>query len=243
MDLFLKSAPKKLEEADYLAFYLTKVFGDQKWSISHWAEIKERRIVKRLELLSDEYNHPRAQDLYYKVEIGELNRLPNPIISKRGRRIAFITTTLRKFRSSKELNDLFNESPLEDKLWHEFKKNKIDAERQYYVTGEKENYYLDFAIFCENGSIDVECDGDTWHSQPDAIVRDNVRNNLLTSQGWSVLRFSSKDISENMTDCLNRVKDTVNRLDGIVTVDGELKVFREEDSDEVRQLDLFGENY
>lgn len=176
------------------------------------------------------------------TRMGDLKRLPNPIVSKRGRRIVFIPTTLEKFRAAKEINDLFHESPLEDKLWDEFKRNGVDAERQYYIAEERENYCLDFAIFCERGKIDVECNGDTWHSRPETIVRDNERNNFLTSRGWSVLRFSSKDINGNMPDCLDKVKDTANNLGGISMIDGESRSFEKHDSDGARQLDLFGEN-
>lgn len=236
----LKSAPKSLEEMSYIAFYQTKAFGRQKWSINYWAEIKSLRVVKRLELFPNEEDHPRANDKYCKIEIDELKRLPNPIISKRGRRIVFIITTLEKFKSAKEINDLFHESPLEDKLWDEFRETGIEAERQYYVAEERENYYcLDFAIFCKKGKIDVECNGDAWHSQPESVGKDNERNNFLASRGWSVLRFSSKDINGNVSGCLDKVENTINNFGGISMLDGGFKVLEEEDTDEARQLKLF----
>ena len=238
-----RNVPKRLGEMSYIAFYQTKIFGDERWSINYWAEIKNIRIVKRSELLPREEDHPRADDQYYKVEMGELKRLPSPIIGKRGRRIIFISTILEKFKAAKEINDLFHESPLEDKLWYEFKKDGVDAERQYYVAEEKGKYRLDFAVFCEKGKIDVECNGDAWHIQPEAAVRDNARNNFLTSRGWSVLRFSSRDINRNTSDCLDKVKHTVNSLGGISVIDGESRSFEKDESDEACQLDLFGEDF
>jgi len=235
----VKSAPRKLQEMSYIAFYQTKVFGDQKWSINYWAEIENISIVERLELLPSETDHPRANDQYFKVEMSDLERLPNPIISKRGRRILFIPTTLEKFRAAKEINDLFHDSPLEDKLWYEFKREQIEAERQYCVAEEKVRYYLDFAIFCDRGGIDVECDGDTWHSRPETIVKDNTRNNFLTSRGWSVLRFSSKEINSNMPDCLYKVEDTANILGGINMLSGENRNFGRDMPGNPQQLNLF----
>lgn len=238
----VKSAPKKLKQMRCLAFYLTKAFGDQKGTIPYWSEIKDIKIVKRSELLPKEDDHPKAKEEYYKLEIGELKRLSNPIISKRGRRIAFIPTTLNKFRSAKEINDLFHESPLEDKLWDEFKKDGIDAERQYYVAEGKKHYLLDFAIFCKDGGIDTECDGDTWHSQPDRIKKDNERDNLLTSNGWSVLRFSSNQINEGIPYCIDTIKHTAIELGGPVIMDASSK-----DSSESiwsgLQLDLFDDDF
>ena len=110
----VKSAPKRLEAVSYLAFYLTKAFGEQKWSILYWAKINGYKIVKRSELLPLEADHPKSDEKYYKLEIGDLKQLPEPIIGKVSRRINFITTTLKKFKSAKEINDLFNESSLEN---------------------------------------------------------------------------------------------------------------------------------
>lgn len=239
----VRSAPKNLEEMSYIAFYQTKAFGKQKWSVSYWAEIKKISAVTRSELLPLEDDHPRADELYYKVEIGELNRMEKPITSRRGRRIVFIPTTLEKFRKAKEINDLFDESPLEDKLWEYFKGSGVDAERQFYVAEERSRYFLDFAIFCDEGKIDVECNGDKWHSQTETIVSDNERNNFLTSRGWSVLRFSSKQINQNAANCLDEVKYTADRLGGITMADGESRILEDDSSDESRQLDLFEEDF
>jgi very-short-patch-repair endonuclease len=60
-------------------------------------------------------------------------------------------------------------------------------------------YYLDFALFCHQGSIDIETDGDVWHSTKEQIPLDNKRDNNLTASGWSVLRFNSKQINEQLT--------------------------------------------
>lgn len=101
-----KNAPKDIEKMKYIAFYLTKIFGDKKWSIYYWSEIKHISVVKRSELLPYEKDHPKADEMYYKIEIDELKALPNPIIDKKGGRIVFITTTLEKFKSAKNISEL-----------------------------------------------------------------------------------------------------------------------------------------
>ena len=65
----VRSAPKNLEEMSYIAFYQTKAFGKQKWSVSYWAEIKKISAVTRSELLPLEDDTPSADELYSKVEI------------------------------------------------------------------------------------------------------------------------------------------------------------------------------
>lgn len=235
----VKSAPKKVK-AHFLAFYQTKAFGGEKWAVNYFAEIINYRVVKRIELLPDETLHPMANEDYYKLTIGELQCLSHPIISKRWRRIVFIPTTMEKFQKAEEINDLYNESPLEDKVWHEFKEEGIEAERQLFVGDKKINYCLDFAIFCKNGQLDVECDGDTYHTQRDFVVKDNLRNNYLTSQGWSVLRFGSKEINENISYCIETVRNTANRYGRIIVPDTIIaRTFETKNPGGYYQLNLF----
>lgn len=99
-------APQRIA-AEYLAFYHPKAFEALRWTITYYAPIKEYHIVHRRELLPDEADHPRADDLYYKIEIGSLQRLPAPIPSRKLRRITFILTTLSHLYRAQEINDLW----------------------------------------------------------------------------------------------------------------------------------------
>ncbi|MCI2428956.1 DUF559 domain-containing protein, partial [Candidatus Acetothermia bacterium] len=78
-----------------------------------------------------------------------------------------------------------------------------------------QTYWLDFCIFCHKANIDLECDGERYHSLPDAFTKDRLRNNQLTSRGWHVLRFSSTEIYRNLKDCLNVVERTIHTLEGL----------------------------
>lgn len=233
----VKSAPRGLRRMRHVAFYQTKVFGAERWAVNYSAPILGSEVVRRRELLPEQGHHERADELYYRLRLGELTPLARPIVSRRLRRIAFIPTTWRKLQSAEEINDLWDESPLEDTVWEAFKREGIEAERQLYVVGGRISYCLDFAIACQMGQVDVECDGDTWHAQKDAIPQDNARNNFLTSRGWSVLRFSSREINEELTRCLSTVKDTANTLGGLRTLEGAPRLFR--GSEQARQLSLW----
>lgn len=215
------SAAPKPTEFGWLAFYQGEEFGEDAWAIRYCAKVKGFEIVKRRDLLPDEWDHNRANQDYYKIHIGELQPLPQPIISRRQRFIVFISTTLAKFQQAEEINDLFHESPLEDEMWDGFKQERIEAERQWYLDIGKATYCLDFALFCAHGQVDVECDGDQWHSDPARIAQDNARDNALTSNGWAVLRFNTKQITEELPTCLWYVRETVNHYGGIVTAEGE----------------------
>ena len=214
-----RSAPKELEFG-WLAFYLTKAFRADGLAVQYLARVTGRSLVTRVELMPAESKHPRALERYHRIAIAAPERLAEPIRSKRGRRLVFIPTTLAKLRLAREVNDLFHESPLEDELWTAFKQRHIEAERQWYLPVAQRFYCLDFALFCRDRAVDVECDGDTWHSQREQIAADNERDNALTSCGWSVLRFNTRQVREDMGGCLGHVIATIARNGGLVTSEG-----------------------
>ena len=117
-------------EPKWLAFYQPKVFRDKAFAVNYYASVKSIQKVYRYELFPDELQNSKSQKRYYKINIHHLEKLPQPIYSRRLRRILFIPTTWEKLVNAAEINDLWDESPLEDKLWAEFKRYSIDAERQ-----------------------------------------------------------------------------------------------------------------
>jgi len=230
----VKTAPRRWK-ADYLAFYQTMVFEKMKWAINYYAEIKGFEKSKRIELLPEENNHPRALEDYYKIILGELIPLDKSVISQKWCRIIFISTSLNRLKKAQEINDLFMENPLEEKFWYEMKENKIEAERQYLIGEGKIKYCLDFAILCQKGKIDVECNSDLRHSQKNFILKDNQRNNYLASQGWSVLRFGSKEINKKLQICIEVIKENVSRMGGIKSQKS-IRKFLEKEA--IEQLEL-----
>ncbi len=200
----------------WLAFYQTKDFGDEAHAVNYYARVVQIREVFRWELFPNESRNERGKQRYYKLELSPLQRLPKPILSRRLRRIVFIPTTWEKFTSAVEINDLYDESPLEDRLWVEFKRVEIGAQRQEFVEVKKRLYALDFAIYCALGKIDVETDGDTWHADPQRIPLDNLRDNDLETTGWRVLRFNTHHIQEELANyCVPTVVENINRLGGL----------------------------
>ncbi|RME42160.1 MAG: UV DNA damage repair endonuclease UvsE [Chloroflexi bacterium] len=123
----LKRAPRQVA-ADFLALYQTAAFSDEKWAVNYFAPVRRYHIVRRRDLLPDEADHPRADDLYYKVEIDPLERLPAPIPSRRLRRITFIATTLERLLSAEEINDLWMSGISEAELWDAFKQESAEVE-------------------------------------------------------------------------------------------------------------------
>lgn len=200
----------------WLAFYQTMAFGAEKHAINYFGEVVDIREVRRWQLFPDEPHDEKSNRRYYQIFVKSIQQLPKPIYSRRYRRIVFIPTTWQKFIKAVEINDLFDESSLEDRLWAEFKRHSIPAERQEYIIAKGNNYALDFAIYCAKGSIDVETDGDFWHSNPEKAEQDNLRDNDLKREGWQVLRFNSRQIQEQVADyCVTTVAETINKLGGV----------------------------
>lgn len=200
----------------WLAFYQTKVFGQEAYAIHYYAQILNIRRVHRWQLFPNQPRDKKSNRLYYQLSLRPLQRLPKPIISLRFRRIVFILTTWEKFVKATEINDLYDESPLEDSLWTEFKRLQISAERQLFVEVEKHNYSLDFAIYCAKGKINVETDGDVWHANPERAAQDNLRDNDLKTVGWNILRFNGYQIREETQEyCLPTIVKNINKLAGV----------------------------
>lgn len=221
----VKNAKKLLKDRfppQGIAFYQPKIFGDEAYSINYYAEIIKVSEVRRYQLFPDEKINQKSHDLYYKIELATLQKLPKPIYSRRFRRVAFISTTREKFFQAVEINDLWDDSPLEDRLWAEFKRLKITAERQEEVKIKSKRYFLDFAIYCGQGKINVETDGDTYHSSKEQIPKDLERDNDLETNNWKVLRFNTSHIQEKMTAyCLPKIQENINNLGGVKNAQNE----------------------
>lgn len=223
---------------EWIAFYQTKTFGSDAFAVNYYAQVTEIREVCRHDLFPDEAAGQKSGRRYYQVFFDHLRRLQTPITSRRRRRIIFIPTTWRKFQDAFEINDLYDDSPLEDLLWAQFKRLNLYAERQEFVEVDKRSYSIDFAIYCANGKIAVETDGDSYHANPAKAAEDNLRNNDLESVGWNVLRFTTDQIREQMTDyCVPSVVKTVNVMGGL---DEGGVLPRKINSGPSRQFDLFG---
>ncbi|MEM7534857.1 MAG: DUF559 domain-containing protein [Chloroflexota bacterium] len=235
---------KKQWPPHYLAFYQTKAFGQQAHGIYYYARVLAIHKAYRWQLFPEQPMDSRSNRLYYQIILEPLRQLPQPILSRRLRRIVFIPTTWEKFINAVEINDLYNESPLEDRLWAEFKRLEIKAERQEFVQmkvkSKRQDYALDFAIYCASGKIDVETDGDTWHANPEKAALDNLRDNSLETRGWRVLRFNTKQIREEMVEyCVPTILENINELDGVDEGRVLTRKFDLKTQENVRQMSLF----
>ena len=127
----LRSAPKVVA-VDYLAFYQTAVFGEEKWRIQYIAPVRGHELTSRAELFHDELDHPHANQEYYKIQIGTVSELPKPILADKWRRITFLYTTGEYLRKALTINDLVVQSDERRMLWQALRE-RADQYQDYHV--------------------------------------------------------------------------------------------------------------
>ncbi len=114
----LKSAPKVIA-VDFLAFYQTAAFDEpDKWQIKFIAPVKGHELTTRDNLFREQIGHPRANEEYYKIQIGDLVQLPTPIFADRWRRITFFYTTGFLLKNATSIRDLVVEGEERVILWN-----------------------------------------------------------------------------------------------------------------------------
>jgi hypothetical protein len=123
----LRFAPKVIE-VDYLAFYQTAAFGEaDRWRIQYFAPVRGHELVTRLQLFRDESDHPHAHEEYYKIQLGALQKLPRPVLSRRWKRLLFLYTTGSYLLNANTLNDLVVHSDERDILWRSLCERALQA--------------------------------------------------------------------------------------------------------------------
>jgi hypothetical protein len=183
---------------EYVAFYLTAGFGDERWSIPYYAACLGYELATRRDLLPDEPDHPRAGEPYYKLQIGPLQRREPPIPSHRWRRITFIHTTWDRFQAAQEINDLFAEGgEFVDRIYHALRDAGLAPERRYPVREAGAEYLLDLAVPCRQGVVAVEIDE-------------------LDSELPGALRFSLEDVRQDPEGCVATVRARVQWHGGVL---------------------------
>ncbi len=115
----LRTAPKVVA-VDYLAFYQASAFAERGGQIEFIAQVRGHELTTRGELLRDEKDHPRAKEEYYKIQLGGLEKLHEPI------------------KTDKILNDLVVQNEEREILWRSLRE-RAENEQLYKVDLPDEN--------------------------------------------------------------------------------------------------------
>ena len=194
----VKSAPKTVA-VDWLAFYQTAKFGDEKWAIHYIAPVRGHELATRAELLRTQPDHPRANEQYYKIQIGPLERLPRPIPSRKWRRLTFVYTTGEKLLAAEELNDLIIQSSEREMMWQALRERGLQAEKQYETRSGGE---IDLALLCALGTLGI-----TLGETPTGKVKE--------LKDWEYLTFPEATVNANLPEVVQTIEQAVKKLGGL----------------------------
>jgi len=217
----VENAPERFPPKT-MAFFQGKTFGkEEAYKIRYFGEVERIDKVPRKELFSTtKRNAFKAEKMYYRIQLKGLKMRYQPIISLRPRRIVFLPTTLEKFEQAEQINDLFDGSPLEDRLWKALKYIHVLAERQWKIVVQQKDYFLDFAIFCKGGKLAVETDGYTYHyDDRNQIDYDTWRRNDIEIDGWRFLHYTRRQVRDDWSPYLTQIQNIINQLGGLETPD------------------------
>lgn len=125
----LRTAPKVVA-VDYLAFYQPAAFGERGGQIEFIAQVRGHELTTRGELLRDEKDHPRANEEYFKIQLGGLEKLREPIRADKWKRLTFLYSTGEYLLNAKLLNDLVVQNEERDILWKSLRE-RAESEQLY----------------------------------------------------------------------------------------------------------------
>ena len=126
-----RTAPKVVA-VDALAFYQPGTFGESGGRIESIAPVRVHELTTRGELLRNEPDHSRAGEEYFKIQLGPLERLAQPILADKWRRVTFLYTTGEYLLRAKTLNDLVVQSDERQLLWQSLRERA--TQEQTYQT-------------------------------------------------------------------------------------------------------------
>ena len=108
-----------------------------------------------------------------------------------------ISATIRRARDLRR-----NMTDGERKLWAELREFRrwygIHVRRQVPIG----RYIADFVI--HSHKLAIEVDGE-FHALPDRAIRDRLRDEWLSSQGYRILRFTTGELSDSFDGCIEQI--------------------------------------
>lgn len=146
-------APKGVY-AEYVAFYLSSAFKELNGGIHYYARRTGVELAYRRDLLPEEPDHPRADNVYHKLQLGDLRRKDPPIRNPTKRPVAFIYTTWDRFEQARVVADLYSDADkYVDRVFHALERSGIHAERVWQASRQSDDGGAQLRIECEDGIV------------------------------------------------------------------------------------------
>ncbi len=181
--------------ADYIAFFTSgKSFGERSGGIHYYAENVGLELHYRRELIPDQPDHPRANETYYRVALGDLQRKEPPVTNPTNRSISFIYTTWDRFIGAETIADLFNpDDYYVDRIYYALRNRGLKADRSWSAERKSDQLAPGLRILCDNGSSVVastRADGGVYfmdQSQDDDTILQAILAQIASNGGPAML--------------------------------------------------------
>jgi hypothetical protein len=197
-----RTAPRRIG-ADYLAFYQTGAFKDQDeaQTVTYYAPTRRYRLLTRREILPAEPNHPRADEYYFRIELGPLQRLERPVPAAKFRRVTFIHTTLERLLTAQDVVELFRQDDPFESLWSALREHRLRPLKNRLVGDQP----MDITLRARGGDLGIRC--------VEESATQEVRLRLQQDR-WEVLSLSTRQITQDLNGCLRRIGAALIELGG-----------------------------
>jgi very-short-patch-repair endonuclease len=136
--------------------------------------------------------HPSEEGIYLECPPGQLSQegiYRREVIGYAG----YLKELARKLRNNMTLGEVI--------LWQRLKRKQIrgyDFDRQRPI----DRYIVDF--YCKDLKLAIEIDGSS-HDSEEAKVNDRIRQERLESLGVRFLRFSDRDVKQNIETVVDEI--------------------------------------
>ncbi len=139
--------------ADYIAFFLSRAFGERNGSIPYYAEKTGLELRYRRDLLPDEPDHRRADAVYYRVALGDFQVKNPPIRNDTKRTISFVYTTWDRFIHAQTIADLYSDDDVfVDRLFYSLHARGLNVSRSWNAEQRSDEFAPGLRILLDSGA-------------------------------------------------------------------------------------------
>ncbi len=208
----LEHAPARM--FSHIAFYQPSAFGKESGKIRFYAKVKNHVLRAKKELFPDCAEDKNARRLYLKYSLSDIRQLKPAVKNTSATRISFGYASLERLLKARDILGIFDVPALEKTVYDALKRENLNFSPEHVIRHNgKCRYRLDFALFCKNGRLNIECDGKKWHSHPPQKKKDKQRDEWLKRRGWTILRLDEDAITKKLPQTMRRIKDEIRKLE------------------------------
>ncbi|MEM6284136.1 MAG: hypothetical protein AAF787_18225 [Chloroflexota bacterium] len=140
---------------EYIALFVSgSVFKEQSGTVAYYARWQGVELARRRELIPSQPDHKRADEVYYKIKLGELKTKTPPITNPTKRVITFVHTTWDRFISARTIADLYSDADrFVDRIYHALRSPQLRVERWWEADYKQTGYAPQLRIICQKGDV------------------------------------------------------------------------------------------